>query len=166
MHRSRLRPDPRLRHLLPDLGIHAITPSLHRHVSAVYLLKTTVASPIPKYSRQRTLYSSISLLLTSLCPDKRLFLTQVCRRNVRVCPALRKQMLSKAGFDGVGPQGENGHFFRPFTQDVPNRRSEQSGESIMNRVRSPLQVIDAGMDAGALRKLGIALASGIPLKTW
>ncbi|KAK0431536.1 hypothetical protein EV421DRAFT_1743067 [Armillaria borealis] len=70
----------------------------------------------------------------------------------------------KAGFDSVEIQGANGHLLDQFTQDVSHRRSDQYGGSIMNRVRFPLQVIDAVMDAVGAEKLGIASAPGIHSK--
>lgn len=53
---------------------------------------------------------------------------------------------TKAGFDGVEIHGTNGYFLDQFTQDVSNRRNDQYGGSIMNRVRFPLHVIDTVVD--------------------
>ncbi|KAK0441293.1 hypothetical protein EV421DRAFT_1891221 [Armillaria borealis] len=64
----------------------------------------------------------------------------------------------KACFDGVEIHGANGHLLDQFTQDVLNRRSDQYGGGIMNRVRFPLQVIDTVVDAMGAEKTGYRLS--------
>jgi N-ethylmaleimide reductase len=49
----------------------------------------------------------------------------------------------KAGFDGVEIHGANGYLLDQFTRDGTNRRTDAYGGSIENRVRFPLEVVDA-----------------------
>ncbi|KAJ3731227.1 NADH:flavin oxidoreductase/NADH oxidase [Lentinula guzmanii] len=49
----------------------------------------------------------------------------------------------KAGFDGVELHGANGTLIDQFIQDISNNRTDEYGGSIENRVRYPLEVVDA-----------------------
>jgi N-ethylmaleimide reductase len=49
----------------------------------------------------------------------------------------------KAGFDGVEIHGANGYLLDQFTRDGTNRRTDAYGGGIQNRVRFPLEVVDA-----------------------
>ncbi|KAK0189886.1 hypothetical protein F5146DRAFT_1139383 [Armillaria mellea] len=49
----------------------------------------------------------------------------------------------KAGFDGVEINGAHGHLLDQFTRDAANTRTDEYGGSIENRVRFPLEVIEA-----------------------
>ncbi|KAG7447127.1 FMN-linked oxidoreductase [Guyanagaster necrorhizus] len=53
----------------------------------------------------------------------------------------------KAGFDGVEINGAQGHLLDQFTRDGPNTRTDEYGGSIENRVKFPLEVIDAVVKA-------------------
>lgn len=53
----------------------------------------------------------------------------------------------KAGFDGVEINGAHGHLLDQFTRDVANTRTDEYGGSIENRVRFPLEVIEAVVKA-------------------
>ena len=49
----------------------------------------------------------------------------------------------RAGFDGVEIHGANGYLLDQFTRDGTNRRTDAYGGSVENRVRLPLEVVDA-----------------------
>jgi len=49
----------------------------------------------------------------------------------------------EAGFDGVEVHGANGYLLDQFLQSVSNNRTDEYGGSIQNRLRFPLEVIDA-----------------------
>jgi NADPH2 dehydrogenase len=49
----------------------------------------------------------------------------------------------EAGFDGVEIHGANGYLLDQFLQSVSNERTDEYGGSIQNRLRFPLEVIDA-----------------------
>ncbi|KAJ3747485.1 NADH:flavin oxidoreductase/NADH oxidase [Lentinula detonsa] len=51
--------------------------------------------------------------------------------------------VQKAGFDGVELHGANGTLIDQFIQDISNNRTDEYGGSIKNRVRYPLEVVDA-----------------------
>ncbi|KAK0433459.1 hypothetical protein EV421DRAFT_1997442 [Armillaria borealis] len=53
----------------------------------------------------------------------------------------------KAGFDGVEINGAHGHLLDQFTRDAANTRTDEYGGSIENRVRFPLEVIEAVVKA-------------------
>jgi N-ethylmaleimide reductase len=49
----------------------------------------------------------------------------------------------RAGFDGVEIHGANGYLLDQFTRDGANKRTDAYGGSVENRVRFPLEVLDA-----------------------
>jgi NADPH2 dehydrogenase len=49
----------------------------------------------------------------------------------------------EAGFDGVELHGANGYLLDQFLQTVSNDRTDEYGGSLENRLRFPLEVIDA-----------------------
>jgi N-ethylmaleimide reductase len=49
----------------------------------------------------------------------------------------------RAGFDGVEIHGANGYLLDQFTRDGTNQRTDAYGGSVENRVRLPLEVVDA-----------------------
>ena len=48
-----------------------------------------------------------------------------------------------AGFDGIEIHGANGYLLDQFTRDGSNQRTDEYGGSIENRIRFPLEVVDA-----------------------
>ncbi|SJL05112.1 related to NADH:flavin oxidoreductase/12-oxophytodienoate reductase [Armillaria ostoyae] len=59
-----------------------------------------------------------------------------------------------AGFDGVEIHGANSYLLDQFTRDVTNRRTDIYGGSIENRVRFPLEVVDAVAEAIGPERVG------------
>ncbi|KAJ7649851.1 NADH:flavin oxidoreductase/NADH oxidase [Roridomyces roridus] len=53
----------------------------------------------------------------------------------------------KAGFDGVEIHGANGYLLDQFLHDRSNIRTDSYGGSVENRVRFPLEVVDAVVNA-------------------
>ena len=49
----------------------------------------------------------------------------------------------EAGFDGVEVHMANGYLLDEFLQDGSNKRTDEFGGSIQNRVKFPMQVLDA-----------------------
>ena len=64
----------------------------------------------------------------------------------------------KAGFDGVEIHGGNGYLIDQFLRRTSNKRSDEYGGSIENRLRFPLEVIKAVSDEIGADKVGIRLA--------
>ena len=48
-----------------------------------------------------------------------------------------------AGFDGVEVHAANGYLLDQFLQTVSNHRTDEYGGSLENRLRFPLEVVDA-----------------------
>ncbi|TFY81759.1 hypothetical protein EWM64_g2257 [Hericium alpestre] len=61
----------------------------------------------------------------------------------------------KAGFDGVEIHNANGYFLDQFLQDVSNNRTDEYGDSIENRARFSLEVIEAVTKAVGQKRVGI-----------
>lgn len=53
----------------------------------------------------------------------------------------------RAGFDGVEIHGANGYIIDQFITDYTNRRDDEFGGSLENRMRMPVQVIQSVLDA-------------------
>lgn len=62
------------------------------------------------------------------------------------------------GFDGVQLHNANGYLLDQFTRSYTNRRTDQYGGSVENRLRFPLEVVDACIEAIGSDKLGIKLS--------
>lgn len=63
-----------------------------------------------------------------------------------------------AGFDGVEIHGANGYLIDEFLCDEANRREDEYGGSIENRIRLPLEIVDAVVDVWGASQVGIRLS--------
>lgn len=67
-----------------------------------------------------------------------------------------------AGFDGVEIHGANGYLVDQFLRDGANKRTDQYGGSIENRVRFMTEVVDASIAAIGADRVGIRLSPVTP----
>ncbi|MGE3146248.1 MAG: alkene reductase, partial [Pseudorhodoplanes sp.] len=63
-----------------------------------------------------------------------------------------------AGFDGVEIHGANGYLPDQFTRDGSNRRTDEWGGTIENRVRFPLAVAQAAIDVWGRERVGYRIS--------
>lgn len=63
-----------------------------------------------------------------------------------------------AGFDGVEIHAANGYLLDQFLRDGSNQRQDQYGGSIENRLRFPLQVVDAVIKAADKDRVGLRIS--------
>jgi N-ethylmaleimide reductase len=68
----------------------------------------------------------------------------------------------EAGFDGVEVHGANGYLVDQFLRDGSNQRTDLYGGSIENRVRFPLEVVDAIAKIWPSHRIGIRIAPVSP----
>lgn len=64
----------------------------------------------------------------------------------------------EAGFDGVEIHAANGYLLDQFLQSVSNERTDEYGGSIQNRLRFPLEVIDAVVKAVGAERTGVRIS--------
>lgn len=64
----------------------------------------------------------------------------------------------RAGFDGVEIHAANGYLLDQFIRSNSNRRTDQYGGSLDNRLRLPLQVVDAVIDVWGAGRTGIRIS--------
>ena len=64
----------------------------------------------------------------------------------------------EAGFDGVEVHMANGYLLDQFLQDGSNKRTDEFGGSIQNRIKFPLQVLDAVIKVWENDKVGVRLS--------
>ena len=64
----------------------------------------------------------------------------------------------RAGFDGIEIHGANGYLIDQFLKDGVNKREDQYGQTIENRVRFALEVTDAILTVWDRRRVGIRLS--------
>jgi N-ethylmaleimide reductase len=67
-----------------------------------------------------------------------------------------------AGFDGVEVHAANGYLLDEFLKDGPNRRTDEYGGSIRNRVRFPLEVIAAVAEIAGPARVGVRISPVSP----
>ncbi|MBK6638716.1 MAG: alkene reductase [Rhodocyclaceae bacterium] len=63
-----------------------------------------------------------------------------------------------AGFDGVEVHNANGYLLDQFLQSGTNQRTDAYGASIENRVRLPLEVVDAVIDVWGAGRVGVHIS--------
>ncbi len=68
----------------------------------------------------------------------------------------------RAGFDGVEIHGANGYLLDQFVRNGANQRTDEYGGSIENRLRFPLEVVQAVSDAIGAGRTGIRISPTNP----
>lgn len=68
------------------------------------------------------------------------------------------QNAKDAGFDGVEIHGANGYLLDQFTRDGSNQRTDNYGGSLANRLRFPLEVVDAVVSVWGADRVGYRLS--------
>lgn len=63
-----------------------------------------------------------------------------------------------AGFDGVEIHGANGYLLEQFLKDGANHRTDKYGGSLENRMRFPLEVVDAVVGVWGPEKVGYRIS--------
>ena len=63
-----------------------------------------------------------------------------------------------AGFDAVEVHSANNYLLEQFVRDTTNQRSDRYGGSIENRLRFPLEVVDAVVEVWGADRVGIRLS--------
>jgi NADPH2 dehydrogenase len=64
----------------------------------------------------------------------------------------------QAGFDGVEIHGANGYLLDQFLQTVSNHRTDEYGGSLENRLRFPLEVVDAVVKAVGAERTAVRIS--------
>ena len=64
----------------------------------------------------------------------------------------------EAGFDGVEVHAANGYLLDQFLQSVSNERTDEYGGAVQNRLRFPLEVIDAVVNAVGAERTGVRMS--------
>jgi N-ethylmaleimide reductase len=68
------------------------------------------------------------------------------------------QLAKRAGFDGVEIHGANGYLLEQFIRDCINKRTDEYGGSIANRIRLTLEAVDAAVEVFGRDRVGIRLS--------
>jgi N-ethylmaleimide reductase len=87
--------------------------------------------------------------------------TEMTEEQIKEVLGLFKKAAKSAieiGFDGVQLHNANGYLLDQFTRSYTNRRTDNYGGSVENRLRFPLEVVDACIEAIGREKLGIKLS--------
>lgn len=69
-----------------------------------------------------------------------------------------KNAIERAGFDGVELHLGNGYLMDNFLQTVSNKRTDEYGGSVDNRLRFPLEVLAAIVEAVGQTRVGIFIS--------
>lgn len=70
------------------------------------------------------------------------------------------QCAKDAGFDGVEVHAANNYLLEQFIRDSTNKRTDQYGGSVENRLRFPLEVVRAVVDVWGADRVGIRISPG------
>ena len=70
------------------------------------------------------------------------------------------QCAKEAGFDGVEVHSANNYLLEQFIRDSTNKRTDQYGGSVENRLRFPLEVVRAVVDVWGASRVGIRISPG------
>jgi N-ethylmaleimide reductase len=68
------------------------------------------------------------------------------------------QVAQRAGFDGVEIHSANGYLLEQFIRDSVNKRNDEYGGSIENRIRFTLEAVDAAIGVFGKDRVGIRLS--------
>ncbi len=68
----------------------------------------------------------------------------------------------RAGFDGVEVHAANAYLLDQFLRDTTNQRTDQYGGSVENRIRLPLEVVEAVVKVWGADRVGIRLSPITP----
>jgi N-ethylmaleimide reductase len=68
------------------------------------------------------------------------------------------EVAKRAGFDGVEIHSANGYLLEQFIRDCINKRTDEFGGSIENRIRFTLAAVDAAISVFGGRRVGIRLS--------
>jgi N-ethylmaleimide reductase len=68
------------------------------------------------------------------------------------------QVAQRAGFDGVEIHGANGYLLEQFLRDSINKRTDDYGGPIENRMKLMLQAVDAAIEVFGRSRVGIRLS--------
>jgi N-ethylmaleimide reductase len=68
------------------------------------------------------------------------------------------EVAKRAGFDGVEIHSANGYLLEQFIRDSSNKRIDDYGGSIENRIRFTLEVVDAAISVWGKERVGIRLS--------
>jgi len=64
----------------------------------------------------------------------------------------------RAGFDGVEVHAANGYLLDQFLRSGSNRRSDQYGGSVENRIRFPMEVVQAVVNVWGAERVGVRVS--------
>jgi len=80
------------------------------------------------------------------------------KEYVKLYATAAENAVLKAGFDGVEIHSASGHLPDQFLQTVSNKRTDEYGGSVENRLRFVLEVTDAVVKAVSANRVGIRLS--------
>ena len=96
-------------------------------------------------------------------PTPRPLTTDEIKTYVQWYADAAEKAVNRAGFDGVELHFANGYLPDQFLQDVSNQRTDEYGGSIENRVRFPLEIIEAVTKFVGEDRVGFRVS---PWNTW
>lgn len=142
-----------------------ITQAVHAKGSYIYLqlwaLGRTAIPGQPGFETDFP-YGHVSASNISTTPDdprkpRPLTISEI-REYAQWYATAAKNAVDGAGFDGVEIHGANGYLVDQFLQDISNDRTDEYGGSVENRVRFPLEVVEAVVKAVGAERTAIRLS--------
>jgi 2,4-dienoyl-CoA reductase-like NADH-dependent reductase (Old Yellow Enzyme family) len=90
------------------------------------------------------------------------------KEYVKLYATAAENAVLKAGFDGVEIHAAGGHLLDQFLQTTSNKRTDEYGGSVENRLRFVLEVTDAVVKAVGANKVGIRISPHLTMngKPW
>jgi NADPH2 dehydrogenase len=126
--------------------VFQVTEAVHAKRSFIYcqlwaLGRSADASQLAKENLADAYAAPSPIAASNKTPPRELTISET-REFVQLYATAASNAI-EAGFDGVEVHGANGYLIDQFLQDVSNKRTDEYGGTMANRVRFAQEVIDA-----------------------
>ncbi|KAH9056412.1 hypothetical protein EDB87DRAFT_1813036 [Lactarius vividus] len=142
-------------------GWKAITDAVHANGSFIYLqlwcMGRVAEGDVLRKAGNYDVVGASAIALEGHETPRELTVAEI-KEYVRLYATAAETAVLKAGFDGVEIQSAGGLFPDQFLQTVSNKRTDEYGGSLENRLRFVLEVTEAVVKAVGANKVGIRLS--------
>ena len=152
---------------LSDLSVPQIVDAVHANGSYIFLQLWTLgrAADLELLKAEDPNFELVgpsAIPLSPSHPTPRPLTVEEIKAYVQWHAVAADKAINKAGFDGVELHFACGFLMDTFFQDISNQRTDEYGGSIENRVRFPLEVLEAVTNAVGEDRVGFRISPWSP----